>query len=81
MSIDAAGFAATCENAVYSTKRGGRMVQVGLPIGETPPLVPMGLVAAHEIEIYGSHGFASDDLPHLLDIHLQNHKSFAESEC
>ena len=68
LSIDAAGFASTCENAVYCTKRGGRMVQVGLPIGETAPLVPMGLVAAHEIEIYGSHGFAADDLPRLLDM-------------
>eukprot|EP00977_Amphora_coffeiformis_P006878 scaffold1506_cov179-Amphora_coffeaeformis.AAC.15 len=68
VSVDAAGFAATCENAVYCTKRGGRMVQVGLPIGETPPLVPMGLVAAHEIEIYGSHGFSAEDLPHLLEL-------------
>lgn len=68
LSIDAAGFAATCENAVYCTRRGGRMVQVGLPIGGTAPVVPMGLVAAHEIEIYGSHGFAADDLPRLLDM-------------
>ena len=66
LSIDAAGFAPTCENAVYCTRRGGRMVQVGLPIGEVVPLVPMGLVAGHEIEIYGSHGFAADDLPKLL---------------
>jgi alcohol dehydrogenase len=28
----------------------------------------MGLVAGHEIEIYGSHGFAADDLPPLLDL-------------
>jgi len=68
VTVDAAGFAATCENAVYCTKRGGRMVQVGLPIGETRPLVPMGLVAAHEIEIYGSHGFSAEDLPHLLEL-------------
>jgi alcohol dehydrogenase len=68
VSVDAAGFASTCENAVYSTKRGGRMIQVGLPIGQVPPQVPMGLVAGHEIEIYGSHGFAADDLPRLLDL-------------
>ena len=42
------------------------MVQVGLPIGETPPIVPMGLVAGREIEIIGSHGFAADDLDVLL---------------
>ena len=68
LAIDAAGFAATCENAVHCTRRGGRMVQVGLPIGETKPVVPMGLVAAHEIEIVGSHGFDADDLPQLLDM-------------
>lgn len=68
VSIDAAGFAATSENAVYCTKRGGRMVQVGLPIGETAPKIPMGLVAGHELEIFGSHGFAAVDLPKLLDL-------------
>lgn len=67
--IDAAGFPATCENAVYCTRRAGRMVQVGLPIGHvTPPQVPMGLVAGWELEIFGSHGFAASDLPGLLDM-------------
>jgi len=66
--IDAAGFPSTCENAVYCTRRAGRMVQVGLPIGEIAPNVPMGLVAGKEIEIYGSHGFAAADLPGLLDM-------------
>jgi alcohol dehydrogenase len=68
--IDAAGFPSTCENAVYGTRRGGRMVQVGLPIGisdsSSAPRVPMGLVATREIEIYGSHGFAPQDLSDLL---------------
>jgi alcohol dehydrogenase len=68
ISIDAAGFAATCENAVYCTRRGGRMVQVGLPIGEVKPVVPMGLVAGRELELVGSHGFAADDLPGLLQM-------------
>ena len=67
ISIDAAGFSSTCENAVYGTKRGGRMIQVGLPIGEgTPPVIPMGLVAGRELELVGSHGFAAMDLPDLL---------------
>ena len=67
ISIDAAGFSSTCENAVYGTKRGGRMIQVGLPIGnKTPPMIPMGLVAGHELELVGSHGFAATDLPDLL---------------
>lgn len=66
VSIDAAGFPATCENAVHCTRRAGRMVQVGLPIGGRPPLIPMGLVAGRELELIGSHGFAARDLPDLL---------------
>jgi alcohol dehydrogenase len=68
ISIDAAGFQSTCENAVYCTKRGGRMIQVGLPIGEVKPSIPMGLVAARELELVGSHGFAAADLPDLLQM-------------
>jgi len=68
ISIDAGGFAATCENAIYCTRRGGRMVQVGLPIGEVLPKVPMGLVAGRELELVGSHGFDAQDLPALLQM-------------
>jgi alcohol dehydrogenase len=68
ITIDAAGFPSTCENAIYTCRRGGRMVQVGLPIGEKRPLIPMGMVAAREIEIVGSHGFNASDLPHLLHL-------------
>ena len=68
LTIDVAGFTSTCENAVASTRRRGRMVQVGLPIGGRPPLINMAAVAGKEIEIVGSHGFAADDLPDLLDI-------------
>ena len=35
LAIDAAGFASTCEHAVYCTRCAGRMVQVGLPIDGT----------------------------------------------
>jgi alcohol dehydrogenase len=68
LTIDAAGVASTCENAVRCTSRGGRMVQVGLPIGKNQPKVPMGLVASRELEIIGSHGFAAEDLPILLNL-------------
>ena len=68
VTIDAAGFATTCEHAVHCTRRAGRMVQVGLPIGGIPPQIPMGLVAGRELELVGSHGFAADDLPRLLDM-------------
>mmetsp|Transcript_28968 Transcript_28968/g.43753 ORF Transcript_28968/g.43753 Transcript_28968/m.43753 type:complete len:378 (+) Transcript_28968:79-1212(+) len=67
VTVDAAGFAATCETAILCTRRGGRMVQVGLPIdGQSLPNIPMGLVAGRELELVGSHGFSADDLPALL---------------
>jgi len=68
LSIDAAGFKATCENAVYATRRGGRMIQVGLPIGHKPPIIPMGVVAGKELEIVGSHGCAGNDMPAILSL-------------
>ena len=68
LSIDAAGFKATCENAVYATRRGGRMIQVGLPIGHESPIIPMSIVAGKELEIVGSHGCAGHDMPAILNL-------------
>jgi alcohol dehydrogenase len=69
LTIDAAGFSATCEHAIYCTRRAGRMVQVGLPMGSSrPPQIPMAIVAGRELELVGSHGFAATDLPTLLDM-------------
>jgi alcohol dehydrogenase len=69
VTVDAAGFASTCENAVHCARPAGRMVQVGLPIGEQQrPQVPMAVVAGKELELVGSHGFAADDLPELLQL-------------
>lgn len=72
LTLDAAGFKATCENAVWCTRRGGRMIQVGLPISgannNNNPIIPMGLVAGREIEIVGSHGFDAKDMPDLLQL-------------
>jgi alcohol dehydrogenase len=68
LTVDAGGFASTCENAIHSTKRGGKMIQVGLPIGDPTPHVDMGLVAGRELELIGSHGFSGEDLPHLLEM-------------
>lgn len=70
LTIDAAGFLATSEAAVYATRPGGRMVQVGLPFGS--PKIPMTLVAGREIEIIGSHGFDAKDLPDLLKMVAEN---------
>ena len=68
VAIEASGFAMACENAVRCTRRAGRMVQVGLVSGRKSANIPMDLVAAREIEIVGSHGFAATDLPNLLQM-------------
>ena len=71
LSVEASGFALACETAIWCTRRGGRMVQVGLIADdddEGRPRIPMGLIAARELELVGSHGFASDDLPNLLNM-------------
>lgn len=44
------------------------MVQVGLPIGGRPPMIPMGTVAGRELELVGSHGFSAKDLPTILQL-------------
>ncbi|GAA1232226.1 zinc-dependent alcohol dehydrogenase family protein [Prauserella halophila] len=67
VSLDAFGSAGTCTQSVRSLRRRGRHVQVGLLFGEaaTPP-VPMDVVTAQELEIYGSHGMPARDYPQLL---------------
>lgn len=69
VSLDALGSRVTCANSVRSLRRRGRHVQVGLLAGDdaTPP-VPMELVVARELELYGSHGIAAADYPPLLDL-------------
>ena len=67
VSIDAAGFVSTCENAVWSAARGGRVIQVGLPL-EVTPHIPMARVAGRELEIIGSHGMASNAFPEILSL-------------
>lgn len=67
VSVDALGSAATAVASVRSLRRRGRHVQVGLLHGaaSTPP-IPMDIVIAHELEIYGSHGMAARDYPPML---------------
>ena len=67
VSLDALGSAATLASSVRSLRRRGRHVQVGLLLGPAAaPPVPMDLVIARELEIYGSHGMAARDYPAML---------------
>lgn len=67
VSMDAVGSSATAVASVRSLRRRGRHLQVGLLLGpsSTPPL-PMDLVVAHELEVYGSHGMAAHEYPAML---------------
>lgn len=69
VSLDAVGSTDTAVASVSCLRPRGRHVQVGLLLGEhaTPPL-PMGLVVAKELEIYGSHGMAARDYPAMLEL-------------
>ena len=65
VSLDALGSPATAASSVRSLRRRGRHVQVGLLLGGPTP-VPMDLVVARELEIYGSHGMAARDYPPMM---------------
>jgi D-arabinose 1-dehydrogenase-like Zn-dependent alcohol dehydrogenase len=65
VSIDALGSPVLAADSVRCLRRRGRHVQVGLlPSGPVP--LPMDLVIARELEIYGSHGMAARDYPAML---------------
>ncbi len=67
VSIDALGSPSVAADSVRCLRRRGRHVQVGLLLGpaSAPPL-PMDLVIARELEIYGSHGMAAGDYPAMM---------------
>jgi alcohol dehydrogenase len=57
VSMDALGSRQTCFNSIACLAKRGRHVQVGLMLADQRhPEVPMDLVVARELEIYGSHG-------------------------
>ncbi len=67
ISLDALGSAPTASNSLRCLRKRGRHVQVGLLMGvEAQPRLPMELVIARELEIYGSHGLAAANYEDLL---------------
>jgi alcohol dehydrogenase len=69
VTLDALGSPQIVATAVRSLRRRGRHVQVGLLLGEAAgATVPMDLVIARELEIYGSHGMPAVDYPAMLDL-------------
>lgn len=67
VSIEALGNPELAAASVASLRRRGRHVQVGLLVAENAfTTLPMSLVVAHELEIYGSHGMAAHEYPAML---------------
>lgn len=67
VSMDALGSRATCYNSVACLAKRGRHVQVGLMLGgHSRPELPMDLVIARELELYGSHGIQAHRYGALL---------------
>lgn len=79
VSIDALGSPVTCFNSIAGLRKQGKHVQVGLLLGEhARTAIPMDLVIAKELEIYGSHGMQAHQYSALLQMietgHLQPQK-------
>jgi D-arabinose 1-dehydrogenase-like Zn-dependent alcohol dehydrogenase len=69
LSLDALGAPVTCTNSVRSLRPRGRHVQIGLlPVAGGRPDVPMDLVVARELQLFGSHGMAAHAYPELLGV-------------
>jgi alcohol dehydrogenase len=78
VSIDALGSPHTCFNSIANLRKRGRHIQVGLMLGDHRyPAVPMDIVIANELEIFGSHGMQAHRYSILLDM-IQSKKLFPE---
>lgn len=67
VAMDAVGAEATCSDAIYSLRRRGRHVQVGLLPSESGLSgVPMARAIGWELDLLGSHGMAAVDYPAML---------------
>lgn len=67
VSMDALGRPSTARDSVLGLRPRGRHVQVGLLLGpEAEPPMPMAVVIARELQVFGAHGMAASSYPALL---------------
>ena len=67
LSLDALGHPRTCSDSIRCLRTQGRHVQVGLLLADqSRPSVPMDIVVAKELMIYGSHGMQAHAYPEML---------------
>lgn len=79
VSLDALGHPDICFNSISCLRKRGKHIQVGIMEAEFKnTLIPIGLVMANELEIYGSHGMQAYKYPEMLEMilkgKLQPHK-------
>jgi alcohol dehydrogenase len=69
ISIDAVGRRQACIDSIAGLRKRGRHVQVGLLVGpERRPAIPMELVVARELAIFGSHGMQAHEYPKMIEM-------------
>lgn len=69
VSIDALGNPEICFNSISSLRKRGRHIQVGLMEAEyRQASIPINLVVANELEIFGSHGMQAHKYPEMLEM-------------
>ncbi len=69
VSLDALGNPVTCFNSISNLRKRGKHIQVGIMEAEhRNTAIPMGLVIANELEIYGSHGMQAHKYPEMLEM-------------
>ena len=67
VALDAVGSEQTCADAIFSLRRRGRHVQIGLlPPVAGHPRVPMARAIGWELDLLGSHGMAAADYPQMM---------------
>jgi len=67
VSVDALGSPATSRQSMLGLRPRGRHVQIGLLLGsDANPPVPMSVVIARELQVFGCHGMAAHAYPGLL---------------
>lgn len=65
VALETTGLKSNCENAVRCVRRGGRVVQVDVPVEEMSS-IPMARIAEWELELIGSHGVGNRDIRALF---------------
>jgi len=69
VSIDALGSQETCFNSIANLRKRGKHIQIGLMTGDHQhPQIPMDLVVANELEIFGSHGMQAHKYPDMFKL-------------